>query len=156
MICHLACADTLSDPVLECCQLDLKEQTWVKSQSKFMFIRSRKCIWKCRLQYVGHLVSASMCINGQNEWMLTAIWNSSQLHFLSWSNSNLILLAQPNNLRVFNKVSTIYVITILQNLIGIVSYKLDFIYSANSPTTDILYLSRCTEALCGYCHVTSP
>ena len=36
-------------------------QTSVKFQSKFKYFHSRKCIWKCRLQNVGHFVSGWMC-----------------------------------------------------------------------------------------------
>ena len=36
-------------------------QTSVRSQSKFTYFHFRKCIWICRLENVGHLVSVSMC-----------------------------------------------------------------------------------------------
>ena len=39
----------------------LKEQTSVKFELKFKYFHSGKCIWKCRLENGGHLVSASMC-----------------------------------------------------------------------------------------------
>ena len=33
-----------------------------ESQSKLILHHSRKCVWKCRLENVGHIVSASMCL----------------------------------------------------------------------------------------------
>ena len=37
------------------------EQTSVKSSSKFIHFHSMKCMWKGRLEYSGHFVSAWMC-----------------------------------------------------------------------------------------------
>ena len=34
----------------------------MKSLSKFIHFHSRKCVWKCRLENGGHIVSASMCL----------------------------------------------------------------------------------------------
>ena len=34
----------------------------MKYWSQFVYFHSRKCIWKCRLENVSHLVSASMCL----------------------------------------------------------------------------------------------
>ena len=54
-------AKPLSEPMLEYCYLDPWEQTSVKSQSKFIYFHSRKCIWKCHQEICGHFVSASTC-----------------------------------------------------------------------------------------------
>ena len=61
MACRLTSAKTSSEILLEYCYLDPKEQTLLKSWSKFIHFYSRKCIWKCRLENGDHLVSASMC-----------------------------------------------------------------------------------------------
>ena len=46
----------------------------MKSQSKFKHFHSRKCIWKCRLENGGHLVSASMKSNIPNSvYMICAL-----------------------------------------------------------------------------------
>ena len=49
------------------CQLDHYKQTSVKLYLKFKHIHSRKCIWKCRLEIVGHYVTASMCLSSSSE-----------------------------------------------------------------------------------------
>ena len=49
------------------CQLDPYKQTSVKLYSKFKHIHSRKCIWKCCLENVGHYVTASMCKRNSSE-----------------------------------------------------------------------------------------
>ena len=56
MACRLIGAKPLSKPMLAYCQLDPKEQTSVKFQSKFNHFHSRKCVWKCRLRNGGHFV----------------------------------------------------------------------------------------------------
>ena len=47
MACRLVGAKPLSEPMLECCQLDPKEHISVKFKSKFEIFHSRKCTWKC-------------------------------------------------------------------------------------------------------------
>ena len=59
MACRLDGAKPLSEPMLEYCYLDPLEQTSVKSQSKFIYFHSRKCIGKYRQQIGSHLVPAS-------------------------------------------------------------------------------------------------
>ena len=46
----------------EYCQLDPYEQTSVKIWSKFIYLHSRKCIWKYRLENGGHF-SRPQCYN---------------------------------------------------------------------------------------------
>ena len=55
----------LSEPMLGYCWLDPREQTSVKSQSKFIHFHSRKCVWNDRLRNGGHFVSTSM-FNGRH------------------------------------------------------------------------------------------
>ena len=50
----------LSKPMLGYCQLDPKEQTSVKFQSKYKTFHSQKCIWKHRLLNGGHFVPGEM------------------------------------------------------------------------------------------------
>ena len=54
MACLLFGTRSLSEPTLCYCQLIYWEHIWVKFQSKFKHIRSRNCVWKCRLQNGGH------------------------------------------------------------------------------------------------------
>ena len=61
MACRLDGAKPLSYPMLGYYQLDLCEQTSVKSWSKRIHFNSWKCVWKCRQGNGGHFVSASMC-----------------------------------------------------------------------------------------------
>ena len=49
MASRLFGAKPLSKAMFGYCQLDHKEQTSVKCQSKFQLFNSIKCIWKCRL-----------------------------------------------------------------------------------------------------------
>ena len=60
MACRLFGAKPLSKPMLCQCQLDPKEQTSVKFQSKYKTFHSRKCIWKYRLRIGGHFVQGEM------------------------------------------------------------------------------------------------
>ena len=60
MACRLIDPKPLSEPMLYYCQLDPQGQTFRKSYSEFKHFHSGKCIWKCRLENVGHLVSASI------------------------------------------------------------------------------------------------
>ena len=47
------------------CQLDPSGQTSVKFQLEFKYFRSRKCIWKCRLQNGAHFLPPQF-VNKQN------------------------------------------------------------------------------------------
>ena len=60
MACSLAGAHPLSKPMLPYSQLHTKKQTSVKYKSKLIHFHSRKCIWKCRLENVGHFVSLNV------------------------------------------------------------------------------------------------
>ena len=60
MACQLFGAKPLSKPMLSYCQLDPKEQTSVKFQSKYKNFHSWKCIWKYRIWNGGHLVQGKM------------------------------------------------------------------------------------------------
>ena len=60
MTCHPFGTKPLSEPMLNyCSQLNPWEQIAVKFESKSEDLR--KCIWKYRLQNVGHFVAAWMC-----------------------------------------------------------------------------------------------
>ena len=59
MACHIFGAKPLSKPMLTCCQLDPKEQTSVKFESKYKIFRSPKWIWKYRRNGV-HFVDVEM------------------------------------------------------------------------------------------------
>ena len=61
--CLLVGAKPLPEPLLTYCEWDPREQTWVKLESKYIKFRLTKCIWKNRLQNVGHFVHALMCMN---------------------------------------------------------------------------------------------
>ena len=61
MAWRLSGVKPLFEPILEYCLLHPWEQTWVKSQAKFMHFHTRNCIRKCRLQNANNYVSASMC-----------------------------------------------------------------------------------------------
>ena len=56
MACGLVGDKPSPEPMLEYYQFDPLEQTSVKYQSF-----KKKCIWKCRLRYDGHLAPISMC-----------------------------------------------------------------------------------------------
>ena len=56
MACHIFGTKPLSEPMLGYCQLNPKEQTSVKFQSKSRTFHSQKCIWKYRMQNGGHFV----------------------------------------------------------------------------------------------------
>ena len=56
-------AKPLSKPTLGYCQLDPKEQTSVKFQSKYKTFHSRKRTWKYRLRKGGHFVPGEMSLN---------------------------------------------------------------------------------------------
>ena len=49
----------------------------VKFQSNFKHFQWRKCVWKCRLQNVGHLVSISMCQYGIGLILVIVLYDSS-------------------------------------------------------------------------------
>ena len=49
MACRQFGAKSLSNPMLQYCQLDHKEHISVKFHLKFRSFHSRKCTWKCRL-----------------------------------------------------------------------------------------------------------
>ena len=61
MACRLCGTKPLSEPMLDYCKLDPWEHISVKFWSKYNNFHWRKCIWRCRLEDGGHLVSASMC-----------------------------------------------------------------------------------------------
>ena len=65
----------------------------MKSLSKFIHL-SRKCIWKCHLENVGHFVSASMCWN--NSAYRRLILSLSQCNFFPFiiKNNNATQLVQ--------------------------------------------------------------
>ena len=60
MACRLFGAKPLSKPMLRYCQLDTKEQSSVKFQSKCQVFHSWKCIWKYRLRNGSHLIQGEM------------------------------------------------------------------------------------------------
>ena len=60
MACHLFGAKPLSKPMLGYCQLNPKQQTSVKFQSKYKTFHSRKYIWKYCLRNGGHFVLGEM------------------------------------------------------------------------------------------------
>ena len=60
MAFHMFGTKPLSEPMLYHCQVNPSEQTSVKMYSKLKHFHSTKCIWKYRLEYVGHFVVASM------------------------------------------------------------------------------------------------
>ena len=60
MAWRLFVAKPLSEPMLYYCQFYHKEQTSVKLYRKFKHFHFRRCIWKCRLEKVGHFVSVSI------------------------------------------------------------------------------------------------
>ena len=60
MACRLFGAKPLSEPMLEYCQLDPKEQTSMTISSKYKTFHSRKCIWKYRLRNGDHFVQGEM------------------------------------------------------------------------------------------------
>ena len=59
--CRLIGAKPLSEPMLDCCQLDPCEHISMKIYSKYSNFHWRICTWKCRLRNGAHLVSASVC-----------------------------------------------------------------------------------------------
>ena len=59
MAYRLVGAKPLSEPMLDYCSLDPKEQTSVKFQSKSLHFHLKKCAWKCLRNGV-HFVSTSM------------------------------------------------------------------------------------------------
>ena len=50
MACRLFGTEPLSKPMLVYCQLDLKQQTSVKFEWKYIILHWWKCIWKCLLR----------------------------------------------------------------------------------------------------------
>ena len=69
MACRLFGAKPWSKLILVYCQLDAKEQTSVKFQSKYKTFHSRKCSWKYLL-WNGGLV-----VLGEMSWCLVPQWN---------------------------------------------------------------------------------
>ena len=67
-----------------------KEQTSVKFQSQFKHFISRKCVWKCRLENVGHFVSVSMCLEPFPCWTCLAYWFVVYWMGLVWWSSKLM------------------------------------------------------------------
>ena len=62
MACRLFGAKPLSEPMLDYCQPDHKEQIWMKFYLKLgRSTCSKKCIWKCRLQNSDPFDPASVC-----------------------------------------------------------------------------------------------
>ena len=60
MACRLFGAKPWSEPMLYYCQLEPQEQTSLKLYLKFEHFHSRKCVWKCCLENVGHFVSNNL------------------------------------------------------------------------------------------------
>ena len=60
MACPLFGVKPLPEPMLTYCQLDPKEQTSVKFESKYKIFRSRQSIWKCRQRNGRHFVLCGM------------------------------------------------------------------------------------------------
>ena len=61
MACYLISVKPLSEPMLEYCELDPKEQTSVKFLSEFTYFHTRKCNWAYCMRNGVHFVLASMC-----------------------------------------------------------------------------------------------
>ena len=76
MACCLFSTKPLSEPVLQYCQLDPKENISVKFYSKFKSFYSRKCTWKCRLPKWRPSCPASICkINTSYDFIIQRkIW----------------------------------------------------------------------------------
>ena len=66
MACRPVGAKPLSEPMLEYCRFHLWERTSVKSESKFIYFHSRKCISICGLQNV--ILSRPQCVNIESDW----------------------------------------------------------------------------------------
>ena len=79
MACRLAGAKPLSEPMLEYCWLNPWQRISVKSQSKFIYFHSRRCIWKCRQEIGGHFFSASLCSK-----LIAAQWRYFAAYILVW------------------------------------------------------------------------
>ena len=56
MACRLSGAKPLPEPMLQNCQLDHWEQTFLKFESKYKTFHSWKCIWNSHLWNDGHFV----------------------------------------------------------------------------------------------------
>ena len=65
-------------------KLDSLEQSSVKFESKYNTFHWRKCIPKCRLQNIGHLVPASMCYSA----LFTTAWDPINRTNSAWSGDN--------------------------------------------------------------------
>ena len=66
MACRLTGAKTLSEPLVDICKLDPREQIPMKFSSKYINFLLRKCVKYC-LENGGYFASASMClINADN------------------------------------------------------------------------------------------
>ena len=87
MACRLCAVKSLSEPMLEYCQLNLWEKISVKFESKYNNFHSRKCISKCCLQNGGHLVSIS-----QSVILMYVIWRPEP-HLNELSNYDIMELA---------------------------------------------------------------
>ena len=61
MTCCLLDTKPLPEPTLIYFQLNLKEQTSGKFESKYKNFHTRNCFWKCHLQDICHFVQASIC-----------------------------------------------------------------------------------------------
>ena len=79
MACCLVGATPLPELMLTHCQLDPKEQTELKSKSKYIFPLI-KCIWKCHLRHDGPFV--------QGEWVdgpsFIVVVQSAALNWWMW------------------------------------------------------------------------
>ena len=87
MAFHMFGTKPLSEPMLYHCQFNHSEQTSVKMYLKLKHFHSTKCIWKYRLEYVGHFVLASMCLWAHKLLLLiifVTYW-FVQYSFLDWS-----------------------------------------------------------------------
>ena len=60
MACRLFCVKPLAEIILTCYQLNPREQTSVKIESRYQILHSWKCIWKCRLRNGGHFLQGKI------------------------------------------------------------------------------------------------
>ena len=87
MACRLLGAKPLSKPMVTYCQLDLREQTSVKFESKYKTFHSRKCIWKCCRWNGGHFVQGGDELTYRILVTYNALVNFCHYYF-RYSNSN--------------------------------------------------------------------
>ena len=103
--CRLFGAEPLSERMLYYCQLDPQEQISVKLFSKFKYFHSRKFIWKCRLENVGHF-SRPQCVKDRD------------LQSMMWESQSNILSKYQRHLDIT-----------LHNICFVHKYKVDIILS---------------------------